>query len=299
MPTFGKTSNGTSSNTSTADTVMVSVATPTESGRIQSLSARVWTTGGTTNTRGVIYSDLNGVPDTLIAYTDVLAVTNTVEQLQTLAFAGDNQQFVAANTPYWIGLHCSDPGAFNTTVSKQATTNQAYTKAATFTNGPPSILGATLTATTGPLDVYVTYDSAPLGYATLSSVINDKIAGTSSVRAENVFDYAKPILGGYPAVTITAADGGGEFADSTRTRRRFVFSIKVMVNRLNQESKAERVMRETVDELIAMFEADPYLNNCLRGRGFARPVPSRWGYNQSDNIDIRMAEFLLDVEVIQ
>lgn len=135
----------------------------------------------------------------------------------------------------------------------------------------------------------------------LSAAIKAKIQTNDEIDSANVFDYAKSQIDAYPTITITPADNQNtSFADTTRRQRSYTFSIKVYQERLEQgESDSERIQRTIVDDLITLFDSDVYLNNTLAGRGFARPIPSDWSFAAGEQVNMRVAEILLECVVIQ
>lgn len=142
---------------------------------------------------------------------------------------------------------------------------------------------------------------------TLSSAIKTVILGADLIDSNRVFEYAKTQMDNYPCITITPSDvADPNFADTARNQRTYVFSIRVFQERLEikgatagqlPEEAAERIMRQLVDNLISLFDADAYLGNTLAGRGFCRPIPSRWGY-VGEQVNTRSAEILLECVVI-
>lgn len=136
---------------------------------------------------------------------------------------------------------------------------------------------------------------------TLSAAIKAKIVTSLEIDSAAVFDYAKSKMVKYPSITITPAENQNtSFADTTRRRRSYTFAIRVYQERTEQsESDSERILRTLTDDLIAIFDADLYLNNALQGRGFAHPIPSRWSFVTGEQVNMRMAEILIECVVIQ
>ena len=134
----------------------------------------------------------------------------------------------------------------------------------------------------------------------LSDAIVDKIKTSNEVNDAAVFDYAKSKMEKYPTITVTASDNQEpQFADTVRNSRTYNFDIRCYQERADQgEANSERIMRTLVDSLIAIFDADVYLNETLAGRGFARPIPSTWGYGGEQN-NTRIASIMISCVVIQ
>jgi hypothetical protein len=117
--------------------------------------------------------------------------------------------------------------------------------------------------------------------------------GNQITTANNVNNYNRVNPPGYPAINVEAYDGNGVFADTTRNRREFIFRITIMQERVKvSHSEAERICRTLVDQVLSTFDnrTNFNLNNSC---DFATPVPSKWGYIQSPEIDVRTAEVLL------
>jgi hypothetical protein len=160
---FGITANNTQSQTQSVDRKYVYSATPAGSGTVKGGVARVWlSSAGSSNSRLVIYSDNAGAPNALLAISDEVAVTNTTEDAISYAFSGANQITVAAGTPYWIGIHFSDPGTPNFIMSRANSAGLVRSDPDTYSDGPanPCACG---TNSNGGLDIYIEYDDAPGG----------------------------------------------------------------------------------------------------------------------------------------
>lgn len=121
----------------------------------------------------------------------------------------------------------------------------------------------------------------------------------TSTKVRNVYNYEEVKPAGYPAITVTNYDGAGEFADTQRNRRFFTFSIKCYQERLEVgASEAERIMTNLVDELIGIFD-NPTNYNLNNTCVFAQPIPSKWGYLQVPDADVRTAEILIAAIAVQ
>ena len=135
----------------------------------------------------------------------------------------------------------------------------------------------------------------------LSAAIKSVVQTSSEIDSTQVFDYAKSKMEHYPCVTITPLENNDVFfADTARNSRSYNFAIRVYQERMEQgEEDSERIMRTIVDDLISKFDADIYLGATLQGRGFCRPIPSRWSFVQGEQVNTRMAEIILTCVVIQ
>jgi len=135
-------------------------------------------------------------------------------------------------------------------------------------------------------------------FASIGSEI-ESIIRASVTKNHVVYGYIERNPSGYPAINIDAYDGNGEFADTSRNRRSYIFRITVMQERLKVgAAEAERITRALVDEIISTFDSrtNITLNNTC---DFAFPIPAKWGYIQAPDIDVRTAEILLEAVVIQ
>lgn len=163
MATFGRTDDGSSSNSITADQKWVTPATPTGGGVVTKLTCRCWVNNtGSTVAKGVIYSDAAGEPDALLATSDEVAITNNVEGANEFPFSGGAQITVVGSTQYWIGIHFQDPGTDLLFISRDATGTNRRSNADTYSNGPADPFGTPGTGA-GILDVFVTYTADATG----------------------------------------------------------------------------------------------------------------------------------------
>lgn len=169
MATFGKLTDGASSSAWSADLKVVSAATPSSNGTVESITCRMWlSSAGTCNVRGVIYSDDGGAltaSSTLLAVTDDGSFTNTTEQEVTLTFTGANRIAVTAGQQYWIGIHFEDPGAVDFNFSRDATADGRKVNGDdVWSGGSATPWGADITSLSGPIDCYVTYTPSSGGF---------------------------------------------------------------------------------------------------------------------------------------
>lgn len=123
---------------------------------------------------------------------------------------------------------------------------------------------------------------------------------TANIPNVNVIhNYVESNPSGYPSISVEAYDGNAKFIDTGRNERTFIFRIIVLQERLVVgASEAERIMRSLVDQILSVFDdrANLNLNNSCN---FARPIPSKWGYVQAPDIDLRSAEIILEAMDIQ
>jgi len=121
----------------------------------------------------------------------------------------------------------------------------------------------------------------------------------TSTKAKVVYNYEETKPTGYPAITVTPVSGQGEFIDTMRTRREFVFSIKCYQERLEATpSGAESTLTSLVDEILGIFDTGSSftLGNTVI---FFEPVEVSWGYVQAPDADVRSCEIKLQGIVAQ
>lgn len=134
-------------------------------------------------------------------------------------------------------------------------------------------------------------------YVSLSAAIKAKIQTSTTIDSAYVYDYAISKPGGYPAVTIVPSEMQAHFADTGRNERHWFFDVKVYQERIRAgEDAAERILRQTVDELITLFDADMTLGGAC---AFCRPIPARWAFVQAPDVDTRVASIMLECVAIQ
>lgn len=128
----------------------------------------------------------------------------------------------------------------------------------------------------------------------LSSAIAVKMRGVSGVQ--DVYEYKpdKPTDGHYPYVSVTPQAFSGEFGDTIRNLRTYEFAVRIYQERTEAafgNEKAERLMREMVDEVLTAFDADTTLSGLMK---FVRPVRGDLTYDEGETGEMRVAEFILD-----
>jgi len=117
--------------------------------------------------------------------------------------------------------------------------------------------------------------------------------------AKAIYSYAERNPSGYPAINVESYDGSGVFADTGRNRRKRIYRITVMQERVKVgASEAERILNALVDQVISTFDnrANISLNNTA---DFAYPIPSKFGYIQAPDIDVRTAEVLIEADTLE
>ena len=146
-------------------------------------------------------------------------------------------------------------------------------------------------------------------HGAIKAAIIDVLNQAALVNKNWVYTYEPTIPSGFPAISVTASDGDGKFADTQRNRRNYIFKIRCYQERqtvgtqgnLVPQAEAERILVELVDQLIAVF--DNFQNYNLKSEVpnliFVTPVPSKWGYATAPNPDVRIADIMLNAVVVQ
>lgn len=131
----------------------------------------------------------------------------------------------------------------------------------------------------------------------ISAKILQKLNDTQSIKVAYEYESANPD-GKYPLATVTPASFEGEFASSAHNRRAYLFNVRIYQERTENAfgaAKAERVMREVVDEVITAFDSDTTLSGTTI---YCRPVAGNFDYIEREH-DARSAEITLEaVDVV-
>lgn len=132
----------------------------------------------------------------------------------------------------------------------------------------------------------------------LSTAIANKIQGVSGLVAVYAFEPDVPTNGGYPFATVTHKAFAGSFGDTMRNIRTYTFSLKVYQERTATgfgNSKAERLHREMVDEILTAFDMDTTFSGMVK---FIRPVSGDLDYVDREMGDTRIAEFTIEATCV-
>lgn len=125
------------------------------------------------------------------------------------------------------------------------------------------------------------------------------ILKTNITTAKEVNNYEKRNPTGYPAINVTFYDGSGTFADTSRNRRKRYYRIICMQERVKVDAdNAERILGAMVDQIISVFDNRTNLN-LNNTADFAYPIPSKWGYINAPDIDVRTAEIIIEADTIE
>jgi hypothetical protein len=184
---LGKTSDGATTVSSSADKTVASKATASSDGILVAGHARVSVTGGSATTKLVVYTDAPGSPSAKVAESDPVVVTNTTEAAKDYAFTGSNQAFVTNGVDYWLALAWLDPGTDSVVLSKDNTAGQRSEVSAY----APDPFGTASTAT-GPVDVWVETipGSPPVAKSASDSVTLSEASAVSGSANQVVTDSA-------------------------------------------------------------------------------------------------------------
>lgn len=164
MPAFGDFNAETSLSSSTSSAKVASRATPDFAGTVTSLTCLLKMLSGTTTAAAVIYADSAGSPGSLLAVSDTQTISGSTLTPYAFTFSGANQISLVAGTPYWIGVWWDTPSGSGTIEWGRGSTASKIDKASDTSGGPASTFG-TVSALSGPLGAYVTYDVTGLSDA--------------------------------------------------------------------------------------------------------------------------------------
>lgn len=218
MATFGNTGNGANVQTQSADRKYAYKASPSTSGIVTGGTARVWlSAAGSSNAKLIIYSDNSGEPDALLAVSDEVAITNTSEQAINFTFSGVNRLSITASTQYWVGIHFSDPGTPNFTISRANTSSLVRSSLDTYSDGPSSTFTSTTTSN-GPLDIYITYSEPTLSEGSTTTLEDFETIGDWTLGGDTGYDVVEDTTykkSGSKSFKFTAPASGGAYVTRT------------------------------------------------------------------------------------
>lgn len=118
-------------------------------------------------------------------------------------------------------------------------------------------------------------------------------------KAKVVYDYTERNPSGYPCIMVENFDGSGAFADTSRNRRKRYYRITCMQERVKVgASEAERILTAMIDQMIGVFDSRTNLD-LTNTADFAYPMPSKWGYIQAPDIDVRTAEIIIEADTLE
>lgn len=161
MATFGKTTDGASTQTFSGDRIYLSTATPSTSGTVTSGWGRVRVTGASTSEiRCVIFADNGGTPNggAFLAQSDEVIVNWTTSTLTEFPFSGANQISITSGTPYWIGFWADDPGTPSYEYKRDNSANVVHFAAEAYPgSGMPTSPFTSGGTANGPHNCYIEY----------------------------------------------------------------------------------------------------------------------------------------------
>jgi hypothetical protein len=224
--TLGKTDAGSSSSASSTNKTAVSLVTATADGTLTEGHAHAWLdSAGTTNTKVVVYADTAGAPGSLLAESDVVALTITADAVTDYVFSGANAIDITNGTDYWVGLAWQDPGTPSLNLGRDATAS-ARQEVNSYAPDPFGVP----TAQSGPVAVWVVTEEAATGgggtgtegYSLIATVDHptttyfDETIATSSGQTRGVGGIPTPAAG--PGVVLVTADSSSRLSITTDGR---------------------------------------------------------------------------------
>lgn len=132
----------------------------------------------------------------------------------------------------------------------------------------------------------------------ISSAIVTKLQGIGKLNGVYAFEPDKPTSGQYPFATVTPAAFAGEFGDTIRNIRTYELNIRVYQERVESafgNEKAERIMREVVDEILTAFDMDTTLSGTVK---WVKPLSGNLQYEDREIGDTRVAEIKVECRTV-
>jgi hypothetical protein len=126
----------------------------------------------------------------------------------------------------------------------------------------------------------------------LSSALVSKLDTVSKLHGVYNYEPDVPDDGKYPFATVFIQSGDGEFGDTIRNIRRHRFIINVYQERTMPafgNEKAERIIRELIDDILTVFDADTTLSGVAK---MVRPLSYDATYIQREVGDTRVVQFI-------
>lgn len=125
----------------------------------------------------------------------------------------------------------------------------------------------------------------------ISALIVTKLQGISGLNGVYNYEIDKPTNGKYPFATVAIRSGVGEFGDTIRNIRRHTFVINIYQERTQAafgNEKAERLIREMIDEILTAFDNDTRLGGAVK---MVTPLSYNADYVDREIGDTRIVQF--------
>lgn len=132
----------------------------------------------------------------------------------------------------------------------------------------------------------------------ISLAVVTKLQGVGKLNGVYAYEPDKPSSGNYPFATVTAQAFDGQFGDTIRNIRTFDLVVRVYQERIESNfgnEKAERVMREMVDEILTAFDADTTLSGTCK---MVKPISGNLSYEDREMGDTRIAEIVVQATTV-
>ena len=130
------------------------------------------------------------------------------------------------------------------------------------------------------------------------TALKNKMLGVSGLVDVYAYEPDAPVDGGYPFATVTQRSFDGQFGDTIRNIRTFTFSIRVYQERTQAavgNEKAERLVREIIDETLTAFDADTTLSGTVK---WVKPLRGDLSYIDREIGDTRVCELIVEATTI-
>lgn len=128
----------------------------------------------------------------------------------------------------------------------------------------------------------------------ISTVIVTKLGGISGLNGIYNYEPDKPTSGQYPFATVTPTSFNGRFGDTQRNIRNYIFAVRVYQERAASgagNAKAERLIREMIDEITTAFDMDTTLSGTVK---MAVPIRGDLTYEPREVGDTRVCEIEIE-----
>ncbi len=118
-----------------------------------------------------------------------------------------------------------------------------------------------------------------------------EVIQANATKVQVAYRTERSKFDGYPAAVVTPSDSEADYGDTAKDKLNFVFIVRVYqeITKSGQD-QADMKLEKSVDELLTIF-----LNRKVLGTAaeWVEPVNSRWGYQDRESGQLRVAELKL------
>lgn len=114
---------------------------------------------------------------------------------------------------------------------------------------------------------------------------------STATKVQAAYRTERSKFDGYPAAVVTPSDSEADYGDTAKDKLTFVFIVRIYqeISKSGQD-QADITLEKAVDELLIIFLNKKALGTACE---WVEPVNSRWGYQNRENSEIRVAELKL------